>query len=169
MRKMQIVAFALIMMISCVAGAAGAWTVYYIDGIKKDDGMMAMIDIDAKFIIMSSDSFVLDDCGTLPPSVGCISSKYFTFHHDPLVVLEVGRRWTYKSFGFSVIRRCVFKSTSGTVNGFDIASEQFYGRLNFYVSSSLDLLGWRLSHDKGEDLYLREGVKLGSCDRPGGS
>ncbi|MCS4237047.1 hypothetical protein [Stenotrophomonas sp. BIGb0135] len=127
--------------------------------------MVAIIDAESRSLIMSSDSFVLGDCGKLSPSEGCINSRYFTLYLDPLVALEVDRQWAYESFRFSVVRVCVFMSPTGNANGVEVASEQFHGCFEFYVSASFDLLGWKLSHAKGKDLYLREGVKLGSCSR----
>ncbi|WP_185753440.1 hypothetical protein [Stenotrophomonas rhizophila] len=131
MRKMQCIGVVLIMMISCGASGAGAWSVYSIDGVRKGDGMVAIIDAESGSLIMSSDSFVLGDCGKLSPSVGCINSKYFTLHLDPLVALEVDRQWAYESFRFSVVRECVFMSPTGNANGFEVASEHFHGRFEF--------------------------------------
>lgn len=137
--------------------------VYYVNGVNKRDGMTAMIGFERKFLIMSSDSFVLNDCGALTPSRNCINSKYFTLYHDPAVDFSVGGKWVYESARFDIVRECFFDTPAGNVKGFDIESSQFYGTFNFYVSSSQDLLGWRLNYGKGVDLYLRDGVRLGSC------
>jgi len=151
---------------SLSADISFAPVIYFVNGINKRDGMTAMIDFARKFLIMSSDSFVLDGCGSLLPSRNCTSSRYFTFHHDPAITLSIGREWMYASVEVNVVRECVFNSPSGDVEGFDIESGQFYGTFNFYVSASEDLLGWRLNYGEGEDLYLRNGLRLGSCRPP---
>jgi len=163
MREMQVTSVVVALVMSCVSGEAGALDVYYVNGVNKRDGMTAMIDFGRQFLVMSSDSFVLDDCGALEPSRNCINSKYFTLYHDPAVDSSVGRKWVYGSARFNVVRECVFDTPAGNVKGFDIESSQHYGTFNFYVSSSQDLLGWRLNYGKGDDLYLRGGVRLGSC------
>ncbi len=139
-----------------VAAEGDAGGLYFLDGIDRQDGMSASIDLAARVMRVAGDGFRLRECHGDAPSKDCISSDYFVLWLDE----ALPEHWSGQGIDYALARSCSMSSPHGPVRVSVIDSVQKHGRFAFYLGPGRELLGWTLEHATGTDLYLKRNLQL---------
>lgn len=112
MRRMQ-KALMLAIFGSLVAGCATAqndqWSgLYYQDGVNREDGMSADIDLEHRTFRIASDLFDLRPCRSRGAEY-CLNSQYFLLAYDA----DMPQSWEVDGVEFSLDVKCNVKHSSG--------------------------------------------------------
>jgi hypothetical protein len=148
---------------ACASVGALSSTLFYLDGVNRQDGMSVNIDAERGFIRLSSDRLLLQQCA---PPVGrvCFMSEYMVFSSG---LSDRGAEWIVNGVTFKDADSCQIASPRGSVVARRILSRQDYGSFAFYFSE-IDhlLLGWSLTYVDEEkeqvDTWMMEGLS-GGC------
>lgn len=165
MRRLQVrlVSFAAITAIfGCGASDSKDYMdgMYYLNGMNSGDGMSARISFEDDTIRVAGQVFGLNSCEDgAPPSRQCIKSEYFVFGYKSSLL----RHWLFDGFVFDLSRNCLFADGGVHVWTFGVDSYQRYGKFTFFIKPDGDLVGWKLTHEEGEDFFLTQGLSPKKC------
>lgn len=142
---------------SSVTAIACPYSMYYLDGLNRGDGMSSSIDLESGHMRVTSTLFDANACsdGRL-----CFTSQYMTFAAPPTIGRE---EWAAAGHQFKLAGTCTSRSGEAAVVVTVIRSHQKYGDFEYrYDATRNVLLGWTLSYlnedgSPAADIWQAEG------------
>lgn len=141
--------------------AAGGSQLYFIRGLDRGDGMTVNINLQAGYLLITSDLFDAIPCAEAGGRL-CFSSGYMSFAAPP----EDGvAQWSELGYQFVATGACTVSIARTRVQATRIVSQQNNIRFEFYFDTAAQrLLGWRADHRDHEnkpahDLWMAKGLK----------
>ena len=134
--------------------------VYFRDGIDNQDGMNSFINYPGRTMRVLGERNALSNCGDNPPGRMCVNSVYFNFY----MPTTPAQHWESDGVEFMVAGQCRPSAGAENASAYVVRSQQAGKTLTFYVAQPEGLLGWEIAYDDDRYRYLKEGMRLQSCD-----